>query len=87
MAKRKIPAKKAPARSETAEESREPELGKNVIVSVPRTSVQKMMAICDLAASIKSLADALCSTNVKVEITGCEFRSTGTGISIQDDGC
>lgn len=54
-----------------------------VTVAIPNTSEKKMEAIVSLAAALKSLAETLNSTNIKVEVKDCHIVGADIGINIE----
>lgn len=84
--KKKPSAKKpAPTIAEqvAAEVARQmPKAQIGLAVAMPNTTEKKMQAICELSSAINSLARALNSTNVEVQIENCEFANLNTGVHL-----
>jgi hypothetical protein len=61
-------------------EAQIPKIDTGMVVALPNTTAEKMKAISDLAASIKSLAKSIESTNVELNIRDCNFQNHNTAI-------
>jgi len=57
-----------------------------ITVAIPNTTEQKLEAILELSKAINSLAQALTSVNVQVDIKNCTINSCKTGIKVDLDG-
>ncbi len=53
-----------------------------IAVAIPNTIKQKLDAILELSKAVKTLAEALISVNVQVDIKNCTLNNCGTGIKV-----